>query len=389
MRSSRTLSASCTLGTSRTLSANITLRTLSTNRTLRTLSTRQALGTSRTLRSSRTLNTLRSLRTLSTNLTLRPLRTDSTLRTLSALSTLGTLRAFDRPNIVPLEVHRIPDVQVAVNQISVTRIPGRMGCNQLRKRIERTKNRDAGTRRTLRTSRTLRADRTNLRVHHLHHRDNQRRCIHRHTVSDSMLNVNVGVRRPVSQLEIVAGSQRQQEIPSGNLIRVFWNDQFRCRVRNRRPVFHQPNVDLGAVTATSTMMQLRRELQIVCAVISERDPRPGCDRHTVRLSSVIECHQCAGVNHRRMLILIREKRAVIAERSGSTRSNNSHLIRGLLNNNRVRYLVNNNLIDSRLNNDVIRSIIDINCHRVTSGVTLKEPCNRRVTTPFEATISKS
>jgi hypothetical protein len=88
-----------------------------------------------------------------------------------------------------------------------------------------------------------------------------------------MLQHDVRVRRTPNQLQIVAGSDSQQEIPGWHHILVLVNNQFRCRVGDRSTVLRQPDIKFKTVTATTTMMHLRRELQIVGAVIGERDPR--------------------------------------------------------------------------------------------------------------------
>jgi hypothetical protein len=267
-----------------------------------------------------------------------------------------------------------------------------MSSNQLRIGVIRTENRHTGTGRTLRTLRTLSTSRTlrpNLRVHNLHHVHNQRRSVNRYAVSDTMLKNNVDVRHPVDEFEIVAGLDCQQEIPCCNLILVLRDHQFRCRISNRRTILRQPDIDLKTVAATTTMMQLRRKLQIICARIGERDPRVRNNTDAVRLSCVVQRHRSRSIDRCGLLILIGEKRPVISERSGSTRSNNSHLIRQLLNNNRIRRILDNNRVDGLIDNHHIRFIVGVNTHRVTSGRTLNVPCKSLVTTPLLATISKS
>jgi hypothetical protein len=151
-----------------------------------------------------------------------------------------------------------------------------MSSNQIRIRVIRTEDRHTSTGRTLRTLRTLSTSRTlraDLRVHHLHHVHDQRWGVNGDSVGDTMLKNNVDVRHPIDEFEIIPGLDCQQKIPGGDLILVLRDHQFRCRISNWCAVLRQPDIDLEAVATATTMMQLRRELQIICARIGERDPR--------------------------------------------------------------------------------------------------------------------
>lgn len=285
-------------------------------------------------------------------------------------------------------VDRVPDVEVAGDEIAVTRIAGWVCCDQFGVCVIGAENGDTGAGRTLGALNSLRALGTDLVVHDLHDVHKQRWCIYGDTIGDRMLDHNVNIRDPIHQLQVIVSSQSEQKIPGGNLILVLRDHQFRRRIGDRCPILRQPDIDLKSVPATATMMQLRRELQIISTVIGERDPRAGHDTDAVRFSRVVQRHRCRSIDRCGLLILIRKKRPIITESPGSTRSNNRYFIADLLDNNRIRDLINNNLIDCLINNHVIVAVVHIG-HLVTSGVTLKVPCNNRVTTPFEATISKS
>jgi hypothetical protein len=78
----------------------------------------------------------------------------------------------------------------------------------------------------------------------LHHRDNQRRSIDRHAVSDTVFQHDVSIIDLPENLHIIASVHRQQEIPRWHQKVVLLDNQFRRRISDRRAVLSEPNVKL-------------------------------------------------------------------------------------------------------------------------------------------------
>lgn len=89
-------------------------------------------------------------------MTIRPSDTVLAWRTIRAIHsgvTLIALRPLNGTDILPIRTYRIPNIQMAVNQIGVARTTSRMFGLQRSERIKRPKNGDTGTIRTLLTAR--------------------------------------------------------------------------------------------------------------------------------------------------------------------------------------------------------------------------------------------